>query len=69
MADLDPHGVPMCSGSQAEMEQGAEGLSQWPVAPHQFTEVSPGVPGTRFGAGGVEGSRDLEGEASEELVG
>ena len=54
------------------MEQGAEGLNQWHVAPHQFTEVSQGVaPGHRVGAegmevGGVEGSRNLEDEGSEE---
>lgn len=47
------------------MEQGAEGLNQWHVASHQFTEVSQAFPGHRVGAEGmevgvVEGSRNRE---------
>ncbi|KAI4549649.1 hypothetical protein MG293_001979 [Ovis ammon polii] len=30
----------MCNPSQVQMEQGAEGLNQWHVASHQFTEGS-----------------------------
>ena len=37
------------------MEQGAEGMSQWHVASHQFTEVSQGVtPGHHMGAESME---------------
>ena len=37
---LDPSAVSMCNPPQVQMEQGAEGLNQWHVASHQFTEVS-----------------------------
>lgn len=47
---LDRSAVSMCNPSQVQMEQGAEGLNQWHVASHQFTEVSQDVtPGHRVG--------------------